>query len=114
MNETIRTYSDEIVDIASLLTHYLEATKEFHYEVRGGAYSPNPYIIVRTKDIDYFDGTTLSQLVDIVEKNHQKSWYTYSVSGTKIIVTTETGTMIDAYGMKLTFNFYEHLNTETK
>ncbi len=82
--------------------------------VRGRAYEPNPTISIITKDIDYFDGTRLEQIVKIVEENHKQSWYTYHVTGCKIIVTTESGTMIDAYGMKLTFNFYEHKEEETE
>lgn len=79
-----------------------------------GAFNPNPFISVITKDIDYFDGTILKQIVEIVEKNHKETWYTYNVTGCKIIVTTESGTMIDAYGIKLTFNFYEHKEEETE
>lgn len=82
--------------------------------VKGRAYEPDPTISVITKDIDYIDGTRLKQIVEIVEKNHKESWYTYHVTGCKIIVTTESGTMIDAYGMRLTFNFYEHKNQESK
>ena len=114
MEETIKTYRDEIADISSLITLYLVQDKNTHYEVRSGAYNPQPYINVITKDIDYFNGTILSKIVEIVEKNHQISWYTYHVTGCKIIVTTESGTMIDAYGMKLTFNFYEHKEQESK
>lgn len=114
MEQTIRTYRDEIADISSLITLYLVQNKDTHYRARGGAYDPDPTISVITKDIDYFDGTILSRIVEIVEKNHKLSWYTYSVTGCKIIVTTESGTMIDAYGMKLVFNFYEHQNQESE
>lgn len=114
MEETIKTYRDEIAEISSLITSYLESDEQTHYEVRSGAYNPQPFINVITKDIDYFDGTILSSIVEIVNKNHQKSWYTYHLTGCKIIVTTNTGTMIDAYGMKLTFNFYEHQDPESK
>lgn len=114
MEQTIRTYRDEIANISSLITLYLEQNKETHYSVRSHAYDPNPYISVITKDIDYIDGTTLSSIVEIVEQNHKDTWYTYHVNGCKIIVTTESGTMIDAYGMKLTFTFYEHSNEESK
>lgn len=114
MEQTIRTYRDEISEISSLITLYLAQNKDKHYSVRGHAYDPNPYIAVITTDIDYFDGTTLSRIVEIVEQHHKDTWYTYHVTGCKIIVTTESGTMIDAYGMKLTFTFYEHTNKESK
>lgn len=114
MEETIRTYRDEVAHIATLITLYLVKNKDTHYRVRPAAYDPNPTISVITTDIDYIDGTRLSQIVEIVEKNHKETWYTYHVTGSKIIVTTESGTMIDAYGMKLTFNFYEHKNSESK
>lgn len=114
MEETIKTYRDEIADISSLITLYLVQNKDTHHEVRSGAYNPQPYISVITKDLDYFDGTTLSRIVEIVERNHQKSWYTYYVTGCKLIVTTESGTMIDAYGMRLTFIFYERKNSESE
>lgn len=112
-NETI-TYREEIANISSLITLYLIQQKDTHYTVRGRAYDPDPTISVITKDIDYFDGTRLSKIVEIVEKNTKKTIYTYHVTGCKIIVTTESGTMIDAYGMKLTFNFYEHKEEETE
>lgn len=114
MNETTITWKDEIANISSLITLYLVQQKDNHYTVRGRAYDPDPTISVITKDIDYFDGTRLKQIVEIVEKNHQKTWYTYHVTGCKIIVTTESGMMIDAYGMRLTFNFYEHKTEETE
>lgn len=114
MEETIKTYRDEIAHISELITMHLVRNKDTHYEVRSGAYTPQPYINVITKDIDYFDGTTLNQIVEIVRANHKKSWYTFHVTGCKIIVTTDSGTMIDAYGMKLTFNFYENYNPESK
>lgn len=114
MEETIKTYRDEIADISSLLTLYLVQDKNSHYEVRGGAYAPQPYINVITTDIDYFDGTILSNLIRIVEKNIKKTWYTYHLTGYTIIVTTQSGTMIDADGVKLTFNFYEINNMESK
>lgn len=114
MNETTISYREEIANISSLITLYLVQQKDPHYDVRGLAYAPNPTISVITKDIDYFDGTRLNNIVEIVEKNHNETWYTYHVTGCKIIVTTESGTMIDAYGMKLTFNFYEHKKEESK
>lgn len=114
MEETIKTYRDEIADISSLITLYLVQNKDTHYEVRGHAYGSNPTISVITTDIDYFDGTTLSRIVEIVEKNHKKAWYTYHVTGCRIIVTTATDTMINAEGVRLTFNFYEHQNPESK
>jgi hypothetical protein len=114
MEETITTYRDEIADISIQIRLYLGKQIDTHYDVRAYAYNADPTISVITKDIDYFDGTILSNIVDIVEKNHKLTWYTYHVTGCKIIVTTETGTMIDAYGIKLTFNFYEHHNTETE
>lgn len=114
MEQTILNYRDEVANIASLITLYLIQNKDTHYRVRPNAYAPDPTISVISTDIDYIDGTRLSQIVEIVEKNHKLSWYTYHVTGSKIIVTTESGTMIDAYGMKLTFNFYEHLNTESE
>lgn len=97
-----------------MIMNYLETNKGSHYSVRSRAYDPDPTISVITTDIDYIDGTILSKIVEIVEKNHKDTWYTYGVSGCKIIVTTESGTMIDAYGMKLTFNFYEHQNSESE
>lgn len=114
MNETIISYREEIAKISSLITLYLVQQKDTHYEVRGRAYDPNPTISVITKDIDYFDGTRLKNIVDIVEKNHNETWYTWHVTGCKVIVTTKSGTMIDAYGIKLTFNFYEHSKEETE
>lgn len=114
MEETIKTYREEIANISSLITLYLVKDKNPHYEVRSGAYSPQPYINVITTDFDYFDGTTLSRIVEIVETNHQKSWFTYYLTGCKIIVKTETGTMIDAYGIRLTFDFYELKEMESK
>lgn len=114
MEETIKTYRDEIADISSLITLYLLKENDTHYQVRGHAYNPDPTISVITTDLDYFDGTTLSRIVEIVEKNHKKSWFTYYLTGCKIIVKTETGTMIDAHGMRLTFCFYEHQNPESK
>lgn len=108
------TYRDEIANISSLLTLFLVQNKETHYEVRGVAYNPQPFINVITTDIDYFDGTILSNLVRIVEQNINKTWYTYHLTGCTIIVTTQSGTMIDAYGVKLTFNFYEIKNIESK
>lgn len=114
MEEKITTYRDEIANISTLITLYLVHQKDTHYEVRGRAYDPDPTISVITKDIDYFDGTRLKAIVDIVEKNHNETWYTWHVTGCKVIVTTESGTMIDAYGMRLTFNFYEHKKEETK
>lgn len=112
-NETL-SYREEIANISSLITLYLVQQKDTHYEVRGRAYNPDPTISVITKDIDYFDGTRLKNIVDIVEKNHNLTWYTYHVTGCKIIVKTESGTMIDAYGTRLTFNFYEHKKEETE
>ncbi len=114
MEETIRTYRDEVSNISSLITLYLVQNKDTHYRVSGRAYDPDPTISVITKDIDNIDGTTLSKIVEIVEKNRKETWYTYHVTGCKIIVTTKSGTMIDAYGMKLTFNFYEHHNIESE
>lgn len=114
MEETIRTYRDEVAHIASLITLYLEQNKDTHYRVKPNAYAPDPTISVITKDIDYIDGTTLSKIVEIVEKNHKETWYTYHVTGCTIIVTTDTGTMINAEGVRLTFNFYEHQNSESK
>ena len=114
MEQTKTTFRDEILNISSLITLYLVQNKDTHHRVRPGAYTSEPYISVITKDIDYFDGTILSRIVEIVENNHKLSWYTYNVTGCKIIVTTESGTMIDAYGMKLTFNFYEHQNQESE
>lgn len=114
MEETIRTYRNEIVDISLQIRLYLEEQKDNHYDVRAHAYNADPTITVITKDIDYFDGTRLSQIIEIVEKNHKETWYTYHVTGSKIIVKTQSGTMIDAYGMKLVFNFYEHQNSESK
>ena len=114
MNETLITWRDEITNISSLITLYLTQQKDTHYRVKSGAFNPNPFISVITNDIDYFDGTRLSKIVEIVEKYHKRTWYTYHVTGCKIIVTTESGTMIDAYGMQLTFNFYEHKEEETK
>lgn len=114
MNETLITWRDEITNISSLITLYLVHQKDTHYRVKSGAFNPNPFISVITNDIDYFDGTRLKQIVEIVEKNHKETWYTYHVTGCKIIVKTESGTMIDAYGMQLTFNFYEHKEEETK
>lgn len=108
------TYRDEIANISSLLTLFLVQNKETHYEVRGVAYNPQPFINVITTDIDYFDGIILSNLVRIVEQNINKTWYTYHLTGCTIIVTTQSGTMIDAYGVKLTFNFYEIKNIESK
>ena len=114
MEQTIRTYRDEILDISSLITLYLVQNKDTHYKVKGRAYDLDPTISVITKDIDYIDGTTLSNIVEIVEKNHKETWYTYHVTGCTIIVTTESGTMINAEGVRLTFNFYEHQNSETE
>lgn len=114
MEETIKTYRDEVVNISSLITLYLIHNKDTHYTVRGRAYDPDPTISVITKDIDYIDGTTLSNIVEIVEKNHKETWYTYHVTGCTIIVTTDTGTMINAEGVRLTFNFYEHHNSESE
>ena len=114
MNETTITWRDEIANISSLITLYLTQQKETHYKVKGRSYEPDPTISVITTDIDYFDGTRLNQIVEIVRANHKKSWYTYHVTGNKIIVTTESGTMIDVYGMRLTFNFFEHKKEETK
>lgn len=114
MEETIKTYRDEIADISSLITLYLIQNKDTHYRVRGLAYNPDPTISVITTDIDYIDGTTLSKIVEIVENNHKKSWYTYHVTGCQIIVTTASGTMINADGVRLTFNFYEHKEQESE
>ena len=114
MNETTITWRDEIANISSLITLYLVHEKDTHYEVRGRSYESNPTISVITKDIDYIDGTRLKNIVGIVEKNHKKTWYTYHVTGCKIIVKTESGTMIDAFGIRLTFNFYEHKEEETE
>lgn len=97
-----------------MIMNYLETNKDSHYRVRGRAYDPDPTISVITTDIDYIDGTILSKIVEIVEKNHKETWYTYHVTGHQIIVTTETGTMINADGVRLTFNFYEHQNSESK
>ena len=99
MNDITITWRDEIANISSLIMQYLTQLKETHYEVRGRSYAPDPTISVITKDIDYFDGTRLNQIVEIVRANHKKSWYTYHVTGCKIIVKTESGTMIDVYGM---------------
>lgn len=114
MTDTTITWRDEVTNISSLITLYLTQQKDTHYTVRGRSYEPDPTISVITKDIDYFDGTRLKEIVGIVEKNHKKTWYTYHVTGCKIIVTTESGTMIDAFGIRLTFNFYEHKEEETK
>lgn len=114
MTDTTISWRDEIAYISALITHVLITEKDTHYEVRGRSYEPNPTISVITKDIDYFDGTRLKEIVGIVEKNHKKTWYTYHVTGCKIIVTTESGTMIDAFGIRLTFNFYEHKEEETE
>lgn len=114
MEETIKTYRDEVVNIASIITLYLVQNKDTHYKVRGRAYDPDPTISVITKDIDYIDGTTLSNIVELVEKNHKETWYTYHVTGCTIIVTTDTGTMINAEGVRLTFNFYESNKSESK
>lgn len=114
MEETIKTYRDEVVNITLLIRLFLEQNKDTHYMVKGRAYDPDPTISVVTTDIDYIDGTRLSQFVEIVEMNCKETWYTYHVTGCEIIVTTESGTMINAYGMKLTFNFYEHKENESK
>ena len=114
MNDITITWRDEIANICYLITQYLVKQKDSHYKTRGRAYDPDPTISVITTDIDYFDGTRLNQIVEIVRANHKKSWYTYHVTACKIIVTTESGTKIDAYGMKLIFNFYEHKKEETK
>lgn len=114
MEETIKTYRDEIVNISSLITLYLVKQGDTHYRVKGRAYDPDPTISVITTDIDYIDGTRLSDIVQIVEKYHKETWYTYHVTGCQIIVTTESGTMINADGVRLTFNFYEHKEQESK
>lgn len=114
MTDTTITWRDEIVYISALITNVLITQKDTHYEVRVRSLESYPTISVITKDIDYFDGTRLKEIVGIVEKNHKKTWYTYHVTGCKIIVTTESGTMIDAFGIKLVFSFYEHKEEETK
>ena len=114
MTDMTLSYRDEVASIACKLMNFFKERNDEHYDVSPRAYAPDPFIAVVTKDIDYFDGTILNNIVKIVEENHKESWYTYHVTGCKIIVTTKSGTMIDAYGMKLTFNFYEHKEEETE
>ena len=114
MTDTIYCYRDEIATIACRLINLLKERNDKHYDVRPGAYAPEPYITIVTKDIDYIDGTRLENFLNIAKENCTASIFTWHVTGCKIIVTTESGTMIDAYGMKLTFNFYERKKEETE
>lgn len=114
MEERIFTYRDEIAAIAGKLINYLKERDDAHYDIRAGAYTPNPYINIVTKDIDYADGTRLEDFLRIVKENCTSSIFIWGVSGCKIIVETKSGNSIDAFGMKIQFNFFERKKKETK
>lgn len=114
MEETILSYRDEIAVIACKLINYLKIRKDEHYDIRPGAYAPQPYINIVTKDIDHVDGTRLEDFIKIVKENCTASVFIWDVSGCKIIVETKKGTSIDAFGMKIQFNFFERKKEETE
>lgn len=114
MNETIFTYRDEIAAIACKLINYLKERNDEHYDIRPGAYAPQPYINIVTTDIDYAGGTRLENFLRIVKENCTSSHFIWGVSGCKIIVETKSGNSIDAFGMKIQFNFYEIKEEETE
>lgn len=114
MTDTTFTYRDEIAVTACKLINYLKERNDAHYDIRPGAYAPEPYINIVTKDIDYVDGTRLENFLRIVEETITSSVFIWGVSGCKIIVETKSGNTIDAFGMKIQFNFFERKNEETK
>lgn len=114
MNETIFTYRDEISCIYRKLMDYIKGRKEVHYEIVPGAYAPNPYIYIVTKDIDYIDGTRLEAFESIVKTNCKQSIFTWGVETCKIIVETKMGHKIYAFGLKIQFNFYERKEEENR
>lgn len=114
MIETILSYRDEIAAIAIKLINYLKEQNDEHYDIRPGAYAPQPYINIVTKDIDYVDGTRLENFIRIVKENCSSTLFIWGVSGCKIIVETKSGNSIDAFGMKIQFNFFERKKEETE
>lgn len=114
MTDITSSYRDEIAAIACKLINYLKERKDEHYDIRPGAYAPQPYINIVTKDTDYADGTRLEGFLRIVTENCTASKFIWGVTGCKIIVETKSGNSIDAFGMKIQFNFFERKEEETK
>lgn len=114
MEKTISTYRVEIEEIYIKLSDYIKRRKEVHYEIRPAADGPTPYIAIITKDIDYIDGTRLEAFEKIVKENCTQSIYEWGIEGCSMIVKTETGQYIKAFGLKILFTFYERTKEETK
>lgn len=114
MTDITSSYRDEIAAIACKLINYLKEQNDAHYDIRPGAYAPEPYINIVTKDIDYAGGTRLENFLRIVKENCTLAEFIWGVSGCKIIVETKSGNSIDAFGMKIQFNFFEIKEEETK
>ena len=64
--------------------------------------------------IDYVDGTRLENFLRIVKENITSSVFIWGVEGCKIIVETNTGSSIDAFGQKVRFYFFKSQKEETK
>jgi hypothetical protein len=114
MTETTFDYRDEIAVTVSKLMDYLKEQDDAHYDIRPGAYAPEPFINIVTTDIDYVDGTRLENFLRIVKENITMSQFIWGVEGCKIIVETNTGTRIDAFGQKVRFYFFKNQKEETK
>ena len=114
MTNTTIDYRDEIAVTACKLINYLKEQDDAHYNIRPGAYAPEPFINIVTTDIDYVDGTRLENFLRIVKENITASQFIWGVEGCKIIVETNTGTRIDAFGQKVRFYFFKSQREETK
>lgn len=114
MTDTTFEYRDEIAVTVSKLISYLKEQNDAHYDIRPGAYAPEPFINIVTTDIDYVDGTRLENFLRIVKENITMSQFIWGVEGCKIIVETNTGTRIDAFGQKVRFYFFKNQKEETK